>query len=66
MPEDHGFWFDNDQGVPPFFPYFLEKHPEYSVLSPNPWVASVYGDKWRAVVEGQDSQKPDLIVSWTA
>jgi hypothetical protein len=24
------------------------------------------GDKWRAVVEGQDSQEPDLIVSWTA
>ncbi len=29
------------------------------------WVASVYGDKWRAVVEGQDSQEPYLIVSWT-
>ncbi len=46
--------------------YILRKAPRIFGPESEFWVASVYGDKWRAVVEGQDSQEPDLIVSWTA
>jgi hypothetical protein len=35
MPMDHGILFDKDQGVPPFFPYFREGYPKYSMPGPN-------------------------------
>lgn len=32
MPGDHGFWFDDDQGVAPCRPKPAEQNPKYSIL----------------------------------